>query len=114
MFKVSLGKIYLTQGDTARFNISLPADSEYQLTEDDQVYFIVTNDDTIVDIDDIINGEASCLFYKEGLEIVLNPEDTESLERGTYYYQVRVVLAQGGDINTIIEPQEFNITPLRK
>lgn len=113
MFRVSLNNIYLTRGDTARFNIELVSikdKSEYELSDADEVYFIVTPDKTVLPLEDI-DRKDRCLFYKQGTEIKIEPEDTKDLEEGTYYYHVRVVLGESGDLNTIIEPSDFNITP---
>lgn len=116
MFRIALNKIYLTRGDTARFSIELMNSPEtlqdYVLSDKDEIYFIVTKVPCIIGIDDI-DTNALCLFYKKGVNIVLNPEDTENLEEGIYYYQVRVILHTSGDLNTIIEPEEFHITPVR-
>lgn len=115
MFKITLNKIYLTKGDTARFIISLVnipgAEQSYELSDKDEVYFIVSRSPKIVDISNIDDSEY-CIFYKKGVSIVIEPEDTKDLDEGTYYYQVRVVLGESGDLNTIIEPEEFHITPV--
>lgn len=116
MFKITLNKIYLTRGDTARFTISLvqvpdlPLD--YELSDKDDIYFIVSETPDVVDISTLDN-EGSCIFYKKGVSIVIDPEDTKDLEEGVYYYQVRVLLNESGDLNTIIEPEEFHITPVK-
>lgn len=116
MFKISLNKIYLTKGDTARFTISLVdlpgVKQDYELSETDSIYFIVTKTPDIVDINSLDDNN-SCIFYKQGVSIILEPEDTKDLEEGVYYYQVRVILGESGDLNTIIEPEEFHITPIR-
>lgn len=116
MFKITLNKIYLTKGDTARFTISLVdlpgVNQEYKLSDEDDVYFIVSRTPEVVDISDIDNPN-ECIFYKKGISIVIDPEDTKNLEEGIYYYQVRVVLNESGDLNTIIEPEEFHVTPIK-
>ena len=116
MFKIALNKIYITKGDTARFTISLVnlpgVHQDYELSDKDDIYFIVSKSNDIVDIN-TIEEKDSCVFYKKGLSIVIEPEDTKNLEVGDYYYQVRVVLGESGDINTIIEPEEFHITPVK-
>lgn len=116
MFKITLNKIYLTKGDTARFTISLVnlpgVNQEYELSDKDDVYFIVSRSPDVVDITTIDN-EGSCIFYKKGISIVIDPNDTKDLDEGVYYYQVRVILGESGDLNTIIEPEEFHITPVK-
>ena len=114
LFKIALNKVYLTKGDTVRFDIGLaeiPGVSlDYELSDRDRVYFIVTKYPEIVDIEDLENPD-SCVFYKTGTSITLNPEDTKDLEDGSYYYQVRAVLGISGDLNTLIEPSDFILTP---
>ena len=116
MFKISLNKIYLTKGDTARFTISIAdipgVTQDYELSEKDDVYFIVSRTPEIIDIDNITE-DPSLIFYKKGTSIIIDSTDTQSLDEGIYYYQVRVVLYESGDLNTIIEPEEFHLTPTR-
>lgn len=119
MFKVTMNKIYLTRGDTARFSIGLinipGVQQDYELSDTDKIYFIVTEIPEIVDINDLDLDDSKYIFYKEGIDIVLDPSDTMDLEKDTYYYQVRVILGSiYGDIETIIEPTEFFITPIKK
>lgn len=115
MFKIALNEIYLTKGDTARFSISIDSNSNegYTLTEEDKVYFIVTKRPDIVPIESLDNNPDSYVFYKSGIDVVIEPEDTQNLDREVYYYQVRVVLSQNNDVNTLIEPQELYLTPRR-
>lgn len=116
MFKVTMNKVYLTKGDTARFTISLinipGVSQDYELSDSDDVYFILTRSPEVVDIA-TIDDENSCIFYKKGVDVILESEDTKDLDEGTYYYQVRVILNESGDLNTIIEPTEFYITPVK-
>lgn len=119
MFKIALNKIYLTRGDTARFSIGLVnlpgVTQDYELSDEDEVYFIVTETPVVVDIDDIEVDPSKYVFYKKGIDITIEPEDTEDLERDDYFYQVRVILGKAyGDVETIIEPTEFFITPVKK
>ena len=114
MLKIALNKVYLTKGDTARFDITLAmipgVSCDYELNDEDQVYFIVTKCPKIIPIESL-DTSASCVFYKKGRTVIINPEDTQDLEDGLYYYQVRVILRESGDLNTIIEPEDFYITP---
>ena len=114
-FKIALNKIYMTKGDTARFNISLDdifeKEQPYELSEKDEVYFIVTHTPKILSVDNL-DSNPSCIFYKKGISIKIDPVDTEHLSEGIYYYQVRVILGESGDLNTIIEPEEFYLTPV--
>lgn len=111
-FKITMNKIYLTRGDTARFSITLEDAKSYTFTELDKVYFIVTKCNTVLDIDSL-DTNPDCLFYKIGTSVVLESTDTKDLSEGTYYYHVRVLLSISGDLNTIIEPTEFIISPRR-
>lgn len=111
MIRIAYNKIYMTRGDTARFTISLEEYQQaYELTDKDQIYFIVTEDRRVIDIEDL-STPGSCIFYKEGKEVIISPEDTKELECKNYYYHVRVILAESGDLNTIIEPEILCITP---
>lgn len=116
MFKIALNRIHMSRGDNARFSITLEYDDKdnqvYELSEKDQVYFIVTDIPKIISLDSL-DSDPSCLFYKTGVSILLEPEDTLHLDEGVYYYQVRVVLGESGDLNTIIEPEEFILTPVK-
>lgn len=116
MLKIVSNRVYLTKGDTAKFDIVLDdspgMNQEYVLSDADKVYFIVTRDPVTIDIDEL-DTPSSCIFYKTGRSITIEPEDTENLEYGTYYYHVRVILAEGGYLNTIIEPEDFILTPDR-
>lgn len=122
MFTIALNKIYLSKGDTARFTISLASSihiagfakstpSDYVLSNEDDIYFIVTHCPEVVDLDDLETSE-NCVFYKKGVDIFITPEDTEDLGEKMYYYQVRVKLKGIGDIHTIIEPEELYLTPI--
>lgn len=116
MFKITLNKVYLTKGDTARFSISLTdcpgVQQDYILSDEDDVYFIVSKTPDIIDITNLEN-DSNLIFYKKGTSIIIDPEDTKNLEEGIYFYQVRVLLKESGDLNTIIEPEEFHITPIK-
>lgn len=115
-FKIAANKVYLTVGDTARFSISLidlPENLQnYTLSDKDKVYFIVTDSPKIVNLSEL-EDTSSCIFYKTGINILISPEDTMNLDTGEYYYQVRVILSESGDLNTIIEPTEFYLTPIK-
>lgn len=92
MLKIFGDEIAMTRGDTVRMNLSLvdARKNPYELKEGDTAYFTVKKDSEVV-----ISKEVS-----EG-EIVIYPNDTASLEYGTYDYDVEVALGNG-DINTVI------------
>lgn len=104
-FKVNRNTIYLTRGDTfkAQVTIENPDGTVYTPVEGDTIRFALKKS-----IDD-----AECLIYKDipidtGL-LVINPEDTKSLEFGSYVYDVQLTKVNG-DVDTFITASKFKIT----
>ena len=92
--------ISITRGDSAIFALKIEkADGEpYKIGEGDTVIFTVkksTFDKDIITQKTVVNGV-----------VTLNPEDTKSLEYGTYYYDVELTQADGF-VSTVISPHKF-------
>lgn len=105
MLSVSGTNIKLTRGDTAYLTLDLSANSEpYQYEEGDVVTFSVrkTTDD----------NDTQYLFQKvvaAGETIIIEPEDTKSLEYGRYKYDIQLNTTKG-EVFTVIEPSTFQIS----
>lgn len=92
--------ISLTRGDSAIFALTVKkADGEpYEIGKGDTVIFTVkksTFDKDIITQKTVVNGV-----------ITINPDDTKSLEYGTYYYDVELTQADGF-VSTVISPHKF-------
>lgn len=92
--------ISITRGDSAIFALKIEkADGEpYKIGEGDTVIFTVkksTFDKDIITQKTVVNGV-----------ITINPDDTKSLEYGTYYYDVELTRADGF-VSTVISPHKF-------
>lgn len=97
MFAIHNNIIYMTRGDTARFDIVVknPDGTVYTPQEEDVIAFTVK-----------VSAGKPALFTKNGSSIVINPSDTSNLANGTYIYDVDITLANG-DVNTIITESDF-------
>lgn len=96
--------IKLTRGDTARFSLTVnnaATGSEYEVQPDDTIRFTVkkTEKDSEYLFQKVING---------GLNIHIQPTDTNSLAFGKYVYDVELTTASG-DVYTVIPPTLFQV-----
>ena len=104
-FKVNKNTITLTRGDTfkALLTINNPDGTEYTPMEGDSIRFALKEN-----VED-----RKCLILKEiptdTMLLVLNPEDTEDMEFGTYVYDIQLTKANG-DIDTFITASKFKLT----
>lgn len=104
-FKVRNNTIYLTRGDTfkAHLTITYPDGSIYTPVEGDSIRFALKET-----IDD-----EECLIYRaipiDTMLLVLYPTDTQTLEFGTYVYDIQLTKANG-DVDTFITASKFKIT----
>jgi uncharacterized membrane protein YkoI len=100
MLKVVNNAIYLTRGDTAILQLSIKQDdgSDYAIADTDNVLFTIkksTKEKTVILQKSVMDGK-----------IKINPEETSSLEYGTYFYDVQ--LRKGdGTVATVITPFPF-------
>lgn len=102
MFKID-GKqnIYISQGDTAICDIIISNPnfpfSEYTLQEGDTLVF------TVRSAPKQLGEEEEPLIQKTFTDniLVLNSSDTINLDYGQYFYDIKLIFANG-DINTII------------
>lgn len=102
VFEITNNKIRITRGDTGIFEIDIldrVTDLPYNPESDDVVRFTVKKS----------QYQNKPLIYKEGTQITLDPIDTLNLPYGKYLYDVEITLANGM-VQTIIEPNEFEVT----
>lgn len=102
--------ISMTRGDTARFTFQrLDAEGEVILSEPDELYFTVKSSTQ--------NEAFKFQKTKEDMELdgqgnwhfTVDPEDTNGLTFGQYYYDVEVIDAEG--VKTTISIGNFVISP---
>lgn len=101
MHRVIVNNIYITRGDTARLPLRIiDTDHEYVPTDKDKVVFTLKKDIT----------KSEYVLQKEiqNNVLVLNPEDTQSLDYGRYSYDVQITL-EDGTVETIIPPHVFKV-----
>jgi len=99
LFKIEYGKIFITRGDSAAFDIQVRQPDKrtiYELSDGDVLTFTVKASDT----------EIEYLLQKTGQTIHIDPVDTQKLAYGRYLYDVQLTFADG-TINTIIPPTPF-------
>ena len=105
MFEVGAnGAIKLTRGDTARMSVNIVNDvtgEEYSMQEGDVLTMTVKVN--ILDEVPVIQKtlEGTNVFH-------IKPEDTASLDFGSYKYDVQLTTSDG-DVYTIIVPSVFKI-----
>lgn len=98
--------IKLTRGDTAMFTINIDNESTegpYIIGENDILKFTVrkSENDEIFSFQKVVQGSAS---------IVIEPEDTSSLDFGKYKYDVELTTTTG-DVYTVIGADDRNKLP---
>lgn len=101
MFRVNgNNSIDMIRGDTVMLDITVTkaGGAEYELTDDDELLFTVKKD----------THTSEALIQKQGAHIVIEPADTESLEYGSYVYDVQLT-THDGIVDTIIPPTRFKI-----
>ena len=104
-FKVRKNTIYLTRGDTfkAQVTISNPDGSIYTPVEGDSIRFALKEK---------VEDEG-CLILRDipidTMLLVINPEDTKSLEFGNYVYDIQLTKANG-DVDTFITASKLKLT----
>ena len=97
MLKVVNNAIYLTRGDTAILQLSIKQDdgSDYAIADTDNVLFTIkksTKEKTVILQKSVMDGK-----------IKINPEETSSLEYGTYFGGADIFLDHSG--STYIIPK---------
>ena len=113
----SAGIISITRGDTACLPITLHDGTsidnwEYHLNEKDELYFGLMEPNTFFE-QAIVRKKYTFndLDANGTINIILNPEDTECLLPGLYYYQIKVRLydpASGNYlVNTVLPKTQF-------
>ena len=102
-FIMTKRRITMTRGDTGRELITLKMDGEvYDMQEGDKIQFGIKAG----------YGDTECLIRKEYTEnpFILNiePEDTKSLDFGTYYWDMQFVSANGY-VRTFADKRRLNL-----
>lgn len=104
-FKVKKNTIFLTRGDTfkAMLTINNPDGSVYTPVEGDTIRFALKEN---VEDDE-------CLILRDipidTMLLVIYPEDTKSLEFGSYVYDIQLTKANG-DVDTFITASKLKLT----
>lgn len=104
-FKVRKNTIFLTRGDTfkARLTINNPDGSVYTPVEGDKIRFALKEN-----VED-----KECLILRDipidTMLLILYPEDTKSLEFGSYVYDIQLTKANG-DVDTFITASKLKLT----
>lgn len=104
-FKVKKNTIFLTRGDTfkATLTINNPDGSIYTPVEGDKIRFALKEN---------VEDE-ECLILRDipidTMLLVLYPEDTKSLEFGSYVYDIQLTKANG-DVDTFITASKLKLT----
>ena len=105
MLKVSRNKIKLTRGDTAYLKIELTDENgnTFEPAEGDKVYFRLKKSALSSTL--LLEKEV----YTDTGTLELKPEDTASLDFGSYRYEIELV-TEAGEHFTVIEnaPIEIN------
>lgn len=106
MLIIKNGYIGLTKGDTARINVTIKSgeNTEYICTTGDTLKFSVKNSKTST----TYVFQKVVTDFSEGVKIVIEPSDTNTIAVGSYYYDVELTLANG-DVNTIVPPNKFEV-----
>ena len=101
MFQINnIGKMFLTRGDTAEFNI--------ELYNEDGTIFVPSVDDVVLfSLKKNLNDE-NPLLEKTGLIIHIDSEDTRDFAIATYYYDVKVLFGDGS-VQTVIPSNLFEL-----
>ena len=105
MFDIRTGTkgptITLTRGDFCSFHVDIldASGNDYELQEGDVVYFTVKQS----------TKSEQVLIQKTGVDIEIEPEDTQNLQYGSYVYDVQLTYANGRN-DTFIGPADFVIT----
>ena len=104
-FKVKKNTIFLTRGDTfkAMLTINNPDGSVYTPVEGDTIRFALKEN---------VEDE-ECLILRDipidTMLLVIYPEDTKSLEFGSYVYDIQLTKANG-DVDTFITASKLKLT----
>ena len=95
--------LYMTRGDTEYFTVNVFKDGEiYLLNTGDVIKFTVR---TRHDSDIAVIEKTSDDFTSSEVRFELKPEDTNTLSRGKYVYDIELTKASG-EVTTIIPPPD--------
>jgi len=111
------GIIVINKGDTFYAPLFINIGDEctperYILTEDDTVYFAICEPNQVFERGVIRKIYTANNLNEDGdVEIILNPEDTENILPGTYYYEIKLRVVRGDQeiVDTIVPRRKFVI-----
>lgn len=97
--------ISLTRGDSLILNVQITRNGDvYEPAEGDVIRFALSRD---------TKGTSEPIILKNidptAMRLVLNPEDTKTLDYGTYVYDIELRTKEGF-VDTFIGPAKFKIT----
>lgn len=102
MFKVVSNNITITRGDSGTLNIRIedPAGNDYIMREGDKAVLTVKRS----------TADKDALFQLPIVDGVakIRPENTNTLDYGTYVYDCQLTTADG-DVYTFISPHQFKV-----
>lgn len=100
MVKVVNNEIYLTRGDSCPLDLEIMnGDEQYDFSDDEVVLTVKKNpNDKIAVIQKT---------FTDG-KILIEPSDTEGLEFGSYWFDVKLKM-EDGTTDTVIVPSVFNV-----
>ena len=113
MFTVEDNKITLTRGDTFISTIALKQGEEtYTPAQGDVIKFMVKKSGLTANrteyIDKVIRIEKT--IPNATMQLRLEPSDTKQLPFGDYVYDLEITFADG-KVDTVIEGEQFRLTP---
>lgn len=101
--KINNNTITLTRGDTLRVVVGITMDGEeYTPASGDVMRFAMKK--KVADEETLIEK----VIPNDTMTLELEPEDTKSLDFGTYYYDIEVTM-EDGTVNTFITKSAFII-----
>lgn len=103
-FNIATKQITITRGDSGKVQFRVRFDGiPYEMQDGDRIYFGVKKAYT----------DTECIVEKEYIEnpfiLSFDPEDTKSLDFGTYIWDMQFVSA-AGYTNTFIKKKNFTVT----
>lgn len=107
--------IYLSRGDSCSFTLSILNGNKlvheyYTIEQGDKIYFAIMEPNQKFE-----NALVKKVFTYDDIDengnivIQINPQDTEFLKEGVYYYMIKFTSNNDSNVETIIEKTRFFI-----
>ena len=112
-YSVNGTDITMTRGDTLRVTIGLTKDGDpYTPVEGDVIRFAVKSPKMFCDKGEYVDEEPRILkeIPIETMTLTLEPEDTKTMEFGTYVYDMEITFVDG-TVDTFITESKFRLKP---